>query len=438
MYEDIARFSIKSNKLEENGFKLYSNSDLQSNLNNINLNNITSKYSYLYNGTDNILVVDINQLKAIDTYLVEDNLEVLKNSAMLKIISNCSFFVNSDYKDIDNELYRAINGIDRDDDIYDYIYDYFKDTIVQKLEEKNISSNERSFYENLILEYISIFKTRIMNEAWLSDTTKQKALEKMNNIKYTVGNLSSFVFVESKYDVDSSYNFMKNINNASKELTKEMNLQYKNNNIFYGEDPLEVNAYYLPTGNSIHILDGIIYSTKLNYNLDTNNLSRSYYELLGSIGGTIGHELSHGLDSEGSKYDANGNLFNWWLDEDLKKFNELNNKVIKYYNNYNQYGSTTLGENIADLGGMSLTLQLADAKGATDADYKKIFETWALQWCSQSTPSYLYTQIMLDEHSPEKSRVNAVLSSMDKFYEVYNIDKNDNMYIPKEDRVAVW
>lgn len=118
MYEDIARFSIKSNKLEENGFKLYSNSDLQSNLNNINLNNITSKYSYLYNGTDNILVVDINQLKAIDTYLVEDNLEVLKNSAMLKIISNCSFFVNGDYKDIDNELYRAINGIDRDDGLY--------------------------------------------------------------------------------------------------------------------------------------------------------------------------------------------------------------------------------------------------------------------------------------------------------------------------------
>jgi predicted metalloendopeptidase len=138
----------------------------------------------------------------------------------------------------------------------------------------------------------------------------------------------------------------------------------------YGIDYLEQNAYYEANTNSINILLGIIYSYKTTFNIDVNNLDTSYYKLLGTIGFTIGHELSHALDSNGSKYDGNGNYINWWTEEDLNNFNKLNIAVVKYYNNYNQFGTATLGENIADLGGMAIVMDIAKSRGATENDYK--------------------------------------------------------------------
>ena len=96
----------------------------------------------------------------------------------------------------------------------------------------------------------------------------------------------------------------------------------------------------------------MIYSYKKTMNLDSKNLDKYYYEILGTAGVTIGHELTHALDSQGSKYDGDGNYINWWTEEDLENFNKLNIEVVKYYNTYEQFGTSTLAENIADLGGM--------------------------------------------------------------------------------------
>ena len=113
--------------------------------------------------------------------------------------------------------------------------------------------------------------------------------------------------------------------------------------------------------------------------------------------------------------------------------------VVYYcYNNFEQFGSTTLGENIADLGAMRLIMDIAKIKKASNSDYKKIFESYALDWCSQMTPYVTAYLLYNDEHSPNKNRTNAVLSSTDEFYEVYNIKEKDDMFIAKKDRVSVW
>ena len=124
--------------------------------------------------------------------------------------------------------------------------------------------------------------------------------------------------------------------------------------------------------------------------------------------------------------------------EDLEAFNKLNISVVKYYNNFEQFGSSTLGENIADLGAMRLIMDIAKLKKANDSDYKKIFENYALDWCSQMTPYANAYLLYNDVHSPNKNRTNAVLSSTDEFYKVYDIKETDDMFIAKKDRVFVW
>jgi putative endopeptidase len=173
-------------------------------------------------------------------------------------------------------------------------------------------------------------------------------------------------------------------------------------------------------------------------NLGQTDLEENYYKILGCVGTTIGHELSHALDTTGCKYDEYGNYINWWTNEDEYNFNNLTSKVVKYYEQYEQFGDITLSENIADLGGMSIVLQIAESNNATDENYKDIFETYARLWASQFTSIYKEYLFNEDNHSPNKNRTNAVLSTFDKFYEVYEINETDGMYVESENRVSVW
>ena len=443
MYKEIARFSIKTDKLNDKGYKLYTVSDLQNQLKNINVNYIISKYNNIYNG-GYVLVTDMNQLKAIDSYLIEDNLETLKNYAELRIITEYSSYLGNDYYELNNEYQEIFTGykseFENDKEfIYDQIYSLFQDTIVNEFAKRNFSEKEKQFYTNLVIEEIETFKKRINKEEWLSDKTKSYALDKMNKISYTVGIPDNFVYTENNYLITKDNSYLSNAISINRSILNEYFNQYRKGNIVYGIlDPLEQNAYYEANTNSINVLLGIIYSYKKSLNIDENNLEEHYYEILGTAGATIGHELSHALDSYGSKYDGDGNYTNWWTKEDAENFNKLNIEVVKYYNNYEQFGSTTLGENIADLGGMALIMDIAKKNNATESDYKKIFEFYTLDWCSQMNPYARVSLLYNDEHSPNKNRANAVLSSTEEFYSVYDIKENDGMYVPKKNRVAVW
>lgn len=448
MYTDISRFSeLNQNKLLENGYKVYTIEELQAMLNNIPLNKVTSYYSEFCKGTDKILVVDINQLKMIDSYLVEENLQTLKEYATLKILTTYSEYISEDYFKIysdymcESQNYIMTEEYTKEEIGYKQIYSFFKDTVTEKFADKYFSSEQKEFYRELIETEIEIYKTRIKDKEWLSEETKKKAITKMENMTFTVGLSDNLVKVENKYNIAKENSYMNNVINIKQNLKNEEMKQYKKGNITYNLDEIDqltVNAFYMPNNNSINLLLGYIYSLTETFNLKQDKLEQDYYKILGSMGATIGHELSHALDTSGAKYDANGNYINWWNEEDEYNFNSLTSKVVKYYENFEQFGDTTIGENIADLGGIAIVLQIAENNNATEEDYKTLFESYARNWASQCTTIYKEYMLRKDVHSPEENRVNAVLSTLNKFYEIYNIKDTDKMYIKLEDRVSVW
>jgi len=448
MYADISTFSeLNQNKLLSHGFKVYKIDELQVMLQNIPLHTVTRHYSEFCKGTDKILVADINQLKTIDNYLIEENLQILKEYATLKILTTYSKYISEDYFKIysdymcESQNYIITEEYTKEEIAYKQIYSFFKDTITEKFAEKHFSDKQKEFYRELIKEEIEIYKTRIKEKEWLSEETKEKAIAKMENMTFIVGLSDNLVKVENKYNLDKRSSYMNNVINIKRNLKKEEMKQYKKDNISYNRDEfdqLTVNAFYMPNNNSINLLLGYIYSLTETFGLGQDKLEQDYYKILGSMGATIGHELSHALDTMGSRYDENGNYINWWNYDDEYNFNLLTSKVVKYYERFEQFGDTTIGENIADLGGIAIVLQIAENNNATEEDYKILFESYAKNWASQCTTIYKEYMLREDVHSPNKNRVNAVLSTLDKFYEIYNIKDTDKMYIKLEDRVSVW
>lgn len=456
MYETISRFSeINQNNLLDDGYKVYDIDELQLSLKNIPLDTLVSYYKEFYNGKNEILVVDINQLKQIDNYLKEENLSILKDYATLKILTHYAKYISEDYYNIyydymcesqnydpqRSQYYMKKVKYTKEEIGYKQIYCFFKDTITEEFANKYFTKEQKEFYTDLIKEEIENYKIRIRNENWLSDETKEKAIAKMNKMTYTVGVPEKLVKVESVYKIDENSSYISNIINMEQNLKNEKMRQYQKGNITYNNemfDQLTFNAFYLPNNNSINLLLGYIYSLTDSLNLGKNNLEDNYYKILGSVGATIGHELSHALDINGCKYDEYGNYINWWNKDDEYNFNKLTSKVVKYYEKYEQFGDITLSENIADLGGMSIVLQIAESKNATDEDYKEIFRAYTMNWASQFTTIYKEFLFNEDNHSPNKNRVNAVLSTLDKFYEVYKIKNTDGMYVEPENRVSVW
>ena len=197
--------------------------------------------------------------------------------------------------------------------------------------------------------------------------------------------------------------------------------------------PQTINAYYDPANNEIVFPAAILQAPFYDYdNSDSANM--------GGIGYVIAHEVSHAFDSSGALYDEYGNYNVWWTDEEMEEYQKLSQSIVKYYNNYEMMGTKvngelTLMENIADLGAMEcITSIIGDDKEALD----EAFSQMAYNWASEDTASFMMSLLNTDTHSPNKVRVNAVLSSCDAFYDVYGVKESDGMYVAPEDRVGIW
>ena len=201
----------------------------------------------------------------------------------------------------------------------------------------------------------------------------------------------------------------------------------------WGMTPQTINAYYDPSNNEIVFPAAILQPPF--YNPEADDAVN-----IGAIGFVIAHEISHAFDANGSKYDEYGNYNEWWTEEETQKYNELSQSIIDYYNNYEVMGvhvngSLTLSENIADLGAMTcVTSIIGDNKKSLDQAFGQL----AYIWASVETAGYQLYLLNNDTHSPNKLRVNAVLSSCDAFYDVYDIAETDGMYVAPQNRVGIW
>ena len=211
--------------------------------------------------------------------------------------------------------------------------------------------------------------------------------------------------------------------------------------------PQTVNAYYNSTKNEIVFPAAILQQPFFGISADP---AVNY----GAIGGVIGHEIGHGFDDQGSKSDAQGNLRNWWTDADRAAFDERGDALVEQYNAFCPLddgetcvnGRLTLGENIGDLGGLSLAYraykiategrQVPVIDGLTGD--QRFFLAWAQVWRSQQREDNARQRLRTDSHSPEEYRVNGVVRNMDAWYDAFDVGADDPMYLPPEQRVSIW
>lgn len=285
----------------------------------------------------------------------------------------------------------------------------------------------------------------IKNLEWMSDATKQQALTKLSTFGVKIGYPDKWRDYSGLTIERDSY--IKNLERVSK-WARQQNLARLGKPVDKQEwymSPQTVNASYNPTKNEITFPAGILQPPFFNQNADD---AINY----GAMGAVIGHEITHGFDDQGRKFDENGNIREWWTKEDATKFQERAQKLINEYNSFvvvdtfKVNGALTLGENIADLGG--LTISFAAFK-KTD-QYKKgemidgftpaqrFFLGWAQVWATNARDEYLKMQIKTDVHSPSVQRVNGPLMNIPEFWEAFGVKPGDPMRNPDDKVVKIW
>lgn len=286
---------------------------------------------------------------------------------------------------------------------------------------------------------------RIKEVEWMSEKTKEEALKKLAGFGVKIGYPDKWIDY-SDLEV-SSDSYIKNIFASNyfdhKETLSKINKPVQEWE--WGMNPQTVNAYYNPTRNEIVFPAAILQFPFYNVNVDD---AINY----GAMGCVIGHEITHGFDDQGRQYDAEGNIRDWWTDEDSERFKERTQKLVEQFNEYepleglNINGELTLGENIADLGGLVVSYnafkkteqfkkgELIDGFTPT----QRFYLSWAQVWKTNIRDEALETRIKTDPHSPGKYRVLGPLSNISDFYEAFGVKEGDGMYRSTDSRVKIW
>lgn len=383
-------------------------------------------------------LVDEEQYKKINEYLTEQYLMIWKKVILVEILSSYASYVDEDYYNIINDLNNKITGTNVDgdyaEDAVSLVGNVFSNDIDKLYDEKVITDLDKEYLKEVFFDIKNYFKKLLENNSWLSDKTKEQALIKLDKMEVYVG-FDNYNNNDSDYIDVNGNSLIENIisiNKSSYYLSLK-SLEEDKDSRTLGMS--EVNAYYSPMDNAVYIPSSVMFL------YDNNN---SYYEKLGTIGMVIAHEVTHGFDYNGSLFDSDGNLNNWWNDVDRDNYKKLKDMVSNYYSKIEvldgKYidGDKTVNENIADMGALKIISGVAIDNSATLEDLKEMYISFAKFWKCQVNDDYAKLLLLNDSHSPNKYRVNAVLSVIDEFYDVYNIYPWNDMYLYKKNRVSVW
>ena len=315
----------------------------------------------------------------------------------------------------------------------------------EKYGKKYLTEKNKKKVKTMVDNIIAAYKERINAVDWMNDSTKAKAQEKLNSVMVKVGYPDKWIDY-STLEVSRESYFKNQLNATAFHFNKMMNKLGKPvDRTEWGMSPPTVNAYYNPSMNEIVFPAGIMQPPFFNPDADD---ALNY----GSMGAIIGHELTHGFDDEGNKFDAKGNMLNWWTAQDKKQFEERTTKIVEQFNGFvaidtmHVNGELTLGENIADLGGLTISYA-ALQKSFNGVIPEKIdgftanqrfFLAWAQAWRTNYRDEAMKQQVLTNPHSPGKFRCNGPLTNMPEFYAAFGIQKGDKMYKEESERAKIW
>ena len=313
--------------------------------------------------------------------------------------------------------------------------------------EKHFPARAKEEMKVLVDYLLEAYRLSILELPWMSDATKQKALEKLKKFTPKIG-------YPDKWRDYSTLEISADDLIGNLWRIAEFDHAYAIAKIGAPVDrdewhmtPQTVNAYYNPLANEIVFPAAILQPPF--FDLDAE-MAANY----GGIGATIGHEIGHGFDDQGSKYDGDGNMVDWWLDEDRAKFEELTSVLVKQFDalspestpDIHVNGAFTLGENIGDLGGLAIAYkayQLA-LKGAQSpvidgfTGDQRFFLSYAHSWRNKNRPEEVRRRIAIDPHSPDEFRCNQIVRNVQEFYDAFGVSEKDQLWLAPTERVRIW
>ena len=372
----------------------------------------------------------------------QDNFSKIKSWMLVQEAMAASNSLTEDYRLNFQSISMAIMGtqkpISKEDTVYEMSVNLFSDVMSVYYGRKYFGEEAKTDVTGMIDKIKNVYRGRLQQNDWLTEETRNKAIEKLDKMK---------VFVGYQEDVDPGTKELHlDANKSFFELSEDIAQFGKRYTIDHFDEPIDknkwsgsafdINAYYNPESNSINFPAGILQAPFYDKNQSTE---KNY----GGIGVVIGHEITHAFDSNGADYDENGDMHNWWTKADSKAFDKRIKAFEDQWNGLEIYGTKvngklTVTENVADAGGLSSTLQVLKTD-MTKPNLKDYFENYANIWKQKASLQYNKYTMVQDVHAPNELRVNQQLKNLPEFYEAYpQIKEGDAMYLAPSKRISLW
>ena len=430
----VTDLSVMDDLLGVSTIKSYSASDVYANFTSFDLKKYITDIGFPESAVTSFNIQDEKQFAGLSDVFSDEHIEALKTWELGRFFTKyrtflapayeeLSGFVQQDYSDLEKQALTEIREVFYEESDPLYVERYYSDEMDAAL--ISMCDDIKEGYRNLI-----------GSATWLSEETRAALLTKLEGICYvTGGDLKRHDNSEyANLNAGSYYDFLLSYQRVGwKRSIASFTEPVDRKSI---DMPMQMfNACYDPYCNRIIITVAIM-------NAPFFDLSADYYTNLGGLGAVIGHEMGHAFDSEGILFTKDGIYDPSWIkEEDMKQLEERNKKASEYFEQnfivfgiYHVDGDKTLGENYADLGGLECITTLA----TNDEELMRIFENYARIWCEKKTDMAIIDQLAYDVHSPEVLRVNAILSTLDAFYELYDVKEGDGMYIAPQERISRW
>ena len=389
---------------------------------------------------EQVIVADPRFLKGFKTLFNEENFELYKDWAYVSELISLTTYLSEELRELGGTYRRALSGLPKmtplDKFAYQTASNMYSDPIGLYYGEKYFGEEAKKDIVSMVHDIIDRYKVRIKSSNVLAPETKEKAILKLDKMEVKMGYPDKVDEIYDKLVFEDGL--------SAFEIMRKLRRVHAEDNIADLSRPVDrtkwampghmVNACYSPSENDITfpaaILQAPFYSIK-----------QSRSQNLGGIGAVIGHEISHAFDNNGAQCDENGNIHNWWTKADYKTFNKLTKQMIEQFDGLELpwgkvNGSLVVSENIADNGGMAVTLDLMSTLDG--ANYEEYFKNWARVWCMKARPEFAALLLRVDVHSPAMLRANMQPRNFKEWYDTFKVTKKDKMYLPEKKRIIIW
>lgn len=399
---------------------------------------------------DGVVVFMVDYLKALDGIIQETDMDDWKTYLKWTVLNNAAGLLSEDLDRQNFEFYsKTLNGIEEPLPLWrrgvNVVNANLGEVVGKVYVSRHFPPEAKAKMQELVGNLIKAYEISIRELDWMSDETRAQALDKLSKFTPKIGYPDVWKDY-SKLDIERG-DLVGDVRRSALMVYKR-NLERQGGPVDrteWGMTPQTVNAYYSPALNEIVFPAAILQPPYFDMNVED---AVNY----GGIGAIIGHEVGHGFDDKGSTFDGDGVLRNWWTDEDRQEFEARTKALVDQYNDFQPFddlnvnGEFTLGENIGDLGGLSIALLAykisLNGKEPPVMDgytgWQRLFLGYGQSWRYKYRDESLRNQIKTDPHAPRMYRVNGIVRNVPEFYEAFDIAETDALYLPAEERVKIW